>query len=318
MLLSEVIEALLVATRADGRSPATVEFYRRKLRPLLAFLGDVEVEVITVQDLRRYRAYLMDRPTRWPDHPEHDEVAGGLSPFTIAAHARAEKRLFNWLEAEGVLPVNPSRRLKTPQPRRREPKGISRSDLLALLATTEAGGPADLRDRAVMLFLADTGCRVGGLCRLRIEDLDFEAGLASVTEKRGKTRLVPFNPPTSAALQAWLEVRPGDRGPWVFVSLGNKAQGALSRNGVAQMLKRRARCAGVTGPVNPHAFRHAFARGFLLSGGDLAALSELMGHSGVEITKDYYAIFTIQELQEKHRRYSPVAQMFGGSEDGNS
>jgi len=318
MLLTEAIEALLIATRADGRSPSTVEGYRRKLKPLVAFLSDVPMEEVTTQDLRRYIISLMDRSTRWSDHPYHIEVSGGLSPFTIAGHVRAFKRLFNWLELEGEIQSNPARRIKTPQPKRREPKGTSEQDFLALLATTEAGSVVDLRDKAILLFLADTGCRVQGLCGLRVQDVDFDAMLATVTEKRDKTRLVPFMSVTAGALRAWLEVRPTHYGPWVFVGLGPKAEGALSPNGVAQMLKRRARRADVTGPVNPHSFRHAFARGFLLSGGDLGTLSDLMGHEGVEITKEWYGIFTIQELQEKHRRHSPVAQLFGGGENDGS
>lgn len=99
--------------------------------------------------------------------------------------------------------------------------------------------------------------------------------------------------------------------------LGNHSRGALTPNSVLQALRRRAAQAGVTGPVNPHAFRHAFARHFLLDGGDLGTLSELMGHESMEITKDYYAIFTMRELQEKHQRHSPVARLLRGDEDAD-
>jgi hypothetical protein len=80
------------------------------------------------------------------------------------------------------------------------------------------------------------------------------------------------------------------------------------------MLKRRAKRAGVQGRVNPHAFRHAFAREHIKNGGDLATLSQLMGHASVEITKANYAIFTMQELQEKHRRHSPVMRLLGNDD----
>ena len=42
---------------------------------------------------------------------------------------------------------------------------------------------------------------------------------------------------------------------------------------------------GSSGPVNLHSFRPAFVRDFLLDGGDLDALSDLMGHSDVSVTK---------------------------------
>ena len=68
--------------------------------------------------------------------------------------------------------------------------------------------------------------------------------------------------------------------------------------------------AGKEGPANPHSLRHFFAREFLLSGGDLATLADLLGHSSAEVTKSSYAIFTEREMKEKHRRHSPVVQLF--------
>lgn len=313
MLLTEAIEALAIATQANGRSPETVKAYRRKLKPLVRFLDDVPVDEITTHDIRRYIVHMMDSSTLYADHPMHKEREGSLSPSTIASRTRAVKRLFNWLEEEGVLEVNPTRRVKTPRPKQGKPKAIAMDDFLALLAATGSKSVDDLRDRAILLFLADTGCRVSGLCGLRVADVDLEAGLATVTEKGDKTRLAPFNSPTAAALRAWLEVRPQGQGPWLFVSLSTSIKGRLAPGGVIQMLKRRAKRAGVTGRVNPHAFRHFFAREFLMNGGDLATLADLMGHSSVEVTKASYAIFTIQELQKKHRRHSPVAQLFGGN-----
>ncbi len=315
MLLNDAIKSLLIATKAEGRSLQTVEAYRRKLKPLVEFLGDVSVEKITTDDLRRYIADSMDRRVRYAHHAWHRPQVGGLSIFTVASRVRAVKRLFNFLESEGLLKENPVRRIRTPRPRNTTPKAVEMESFVALLETTKSEKVEDLRDRAIILVLADTACRVAGLCGLRVTDVNMSTSLIVLTEKGSKARMVPFNPPTREALKAWMQVRPQDRGPWLFVSQGGtkRAQGRLSPSGVIQMLKRRAKKAGAQGPVNPHAFRHFFAREFLLSGGDLGTLADLMGHSSVEVTKSSYGIFTIGELQEKHRRHSPVARMSGGA-----
>ena len=309
MLLSQAIENLIVATRAAGRSRETVVAYRRKLRPLLAFLGDVPVEAITTHDLRRYVVSQADQTSLYADHLMHDERPGRLSPYTIAGRVRALKRLFNWLVEEGAIETSPARRIVTPRPGRREPKAATMEDIAALLATAKSNSPADRRDRAIILLLADTGCRVGGLCDLEMSDANLDTRLVMLTEKGIKTRLVPLSDTVAAALQAWLEARPQDRGPWLFVGLTARAKDRLTPSGVAQMLKRRARLAGVTGRVNPHAFRHFFAREFLLAGGNLATLADLLGHSNIEVTKSSYAIFAIEDLREAHRRYSPVTRL---------
>ncbi|MFN2271461.1 MAG: hypothetical protein ACK2US_11530, partial [Anaerolineae bacterium] len=93
MKLSEAIDALCIATRADGRSSRTVGSYRQKLKPLLAFLGDIDVGEISIGDLRRYVAHLMDLQARYVDHPTRRQREGGLSPFTVSSRIRAFKRL---------------------------------------------------------------------------------------------------------------------------------------------------------------------------------------------------------------------------------
>jgi integrase/recombinase XerC len=280
MLPSEAVEKLCTATLANGRSSRTVRFYRDELARLAAFLGDVAIESVTVDDLR-YVASLMTERTLHGGKSTRKPRRGKLPPFSVAANVRAVRRLSNWLEAEGRITVNSMRRIKTPAAKRREPKGISQDDFMALLATCEGDKLDDRRDRAIILLLADSGCRVGGLCALRLDDVYLDRGLALVVEKGEEARYVMFLPMTAEALRRWLWVRPQDRGPWLFVGLNQRSTGALTPNGVAQMLRRRAKRAGCKGATNPHSFRHAFARVYCLSGGDLASLAGILGHSGV-------------------------------------
>jgi integrase/recombinase XerD len=127
-----------------------------------------------------------------------------------------------------------------------------------------------------------------------------------VREKGDKTRLAFFAVATAEVLEAWLEVRPP--GPWLFASLGGKRRGErLSERGVSHTLNRRAKRAGTIGATNPHAFRHGFARAYLMAGGDLATLSRIMGHSDVGVTANFYSIFTVDELQRRHDEFSPLA-----------
>jgi integrase/recombinase XerD len=297
MRLSEAIEALAIATTADGRSPRTVQSYREKLSHMVRFLGDPPIDAVTVHDLRRWLATMRE---------------AGLSPFTIKSRVRALKRLWNFAKAEGITETNPAKRIKTPSPKREIPKGIEWKDFTALLKTTAGGSVLDLRDRALILFLADTGCRVGGLCGLRVADLDLEKRQASVREKGGNPRFVFFQELTVRALAAWLDVRSENKGPWVFVGLTKKAKGQMDAHSVGKMLKRRGEQAGCTGPVNPHSFRHGFARSFLLAGGDLGILSKILGHSNVAVTMEYYLVFTADELQEQHAQHSPISRLESG------
>jgi site-specific recombinase XerD len=63
---------------------------------------------------------------------------------------------------EGLIAENPAARLKQPRLKRGEPKAASMEDLLKLLDATKGESPLALRNRAMLLVLADTACRVGG------------------------------------------------------------------------------------------------------------------------------------------------------------
>lgn len=311
MKLSTAIQELLIATRADGRSQTTVETYESRLQPFAEFIGpSVAVSAISAGDIRRYISAMLDCDTLYDDHPYREELSRQLSPHTVNGRVRAVKRLFNWLEEEGAIDVAPTRKIRTPRARRDEPKAISMENVKALLDTTNGGDVSDKRDRAIILLLADTGMRVGGLRGLKLTDIDLVAGRAMSTEKGEKTHAVFFSTQTAAALQAWLEVRPGRASDHVFVGVGTKGNEQLKETAINQMLKRRAKLAGIPAGeiINPHSFRHLFAREFLLAGGDIGLLSRILNHASIDVTLSSYGVFRYSELEAAHKKFSPIAR----------
>lgn len=301
MLLSEAIEALAFATKADGRSPRTIATYRQKCRTLLDFLGDVDVKEITTADLRRWIVQMRD---------------SDLSEFTTAGRVRHVKRLLNFLDEEGEIEDNPAKSVRTPAPRREKPKAISPEDIERLLEDAQGESLKDLRDYSIILLLADAGLRAGGLVGLEVDDLDLESCTGLVMEKGGKTRTAIFGEVTAEALRAWIQAAGLTEGP-LFPGLGPRSRGALTTGGLHKMLSVRAKRAGCEEYTNPHAFRHFYGREYLRNGGDLSTLARLLGHSTVQVTHDFYAVFTLPELTRKHHQHSPLANVLNGGDREN-
>jgi len=252
---------------------------------------------------------LRERQTRWGSkHPRIGVQQGGLSPFSVQASVRSLKRFFNFcVEREFIKPSqNPALRLKRQRLPRTVPKEISDNDLAVLLKAARSSNYPE-RDYAILLFLAGTGCRVGGIVSLRLTDLDLERGRAIVTEKGGKSRRVFLDKVLIDALKKWLEVRRGNC-DYVFVTKRGKQTTVQT---IELIIKRLARRAGVVGIVNPHSFRHRYAKRYLMNGGDLASLSRLLGHYDVSITSQYYTIFSDEELQAKQLQHSPLRGIVG-------
>jgi len=303
MNLNKAITEFILDAEAAGLSPATIRWYRQRLTRLQKFLegqGISDTTQVSSNHLRAFIAGLRAQTVRWSDHPFHHPSPSGLSPHTIHGYVRVIRRFFRWLVEEGIIEENPAKRLRLPRLPDEPPKAVTPGDLRRLLETARS----DPRDYAVLCFIADTGCRVGGLVGLTLNDLDLEGRRAVVREKGRKTRIVFFGDHTRDALRRWLEARPKVKTNAVFVT---KTGGQpLTTSGVAQILKRLAKRAGVTGRCNPHAFRHAFAREALKRGASLADVAQLLGHTDVTVTARFYARWADEELKERHDRFSPL------------
>lgn len=277
-----------MALLAEGVKKETIKWYRVRYARFLSGYGHLRIEDVSIDMIRAYLAGLR-------------EV--GISPHYFYSHARVVRRLFKWLYEERLLKDGFWKRIKLPKIPPAEPKGEDLEDvrkLLSVCPSTIAGK----RDKAIILFLMDTGCRVGGLCSLRMEELNLDQWIAKVHEKGGKIRKVLFTDKTRAAIIDWLDVRTFEDSPFLFTSLEDGRP--MNSNSVLQMLRRLGKRAGVEGRVNPHAFRHGFAREYLRNGGDLASVSDLLGHSQITVTKANYAVFLVEEHRDKHEAFSPV------------
>ena len=303
MLVSKALEAFLLSYQGS-KSPATLDWYQRRLSSLIKFLdssegGSASIEHVTTNSLRLWRVHLMEQKTRWADHPMRETRAGGLSLWTLHGYLRAARHFFKWLADEGILTANPAIRLELPRLPKDRKAGIPQSDAVKILDTArDLGIP---RDYAIVLFLAETMCRVGGVVNLRLGDLDLDRGRARVVEKGNKSRPVYLEQRGIKAMRVWLMVRPSVSNDYVF--LGRSGNG-LTVNGVYQVLKRLAKAAGVPKGWNPHNWRHGGARAMQRRGMPTGVLSQTLGHSSVEVTVNFYGTSTDDDLKTAHTQYS--------------
>lgn len=300
MLLSDAIDMFLLAIRGEV-ADTTSDWYARRLASLASACGQLELAAVDIDHLRHWRAALLEQNQRWESHPARPAAAGQLSRHTLHANLRATKRLFRWLLAEGHLTSDPAARLRLAPPAKEPPKAITDEDLARLLSAAAASGPRDL---ALVAFIADTACRRAGAVGARLSELDLDRRAAVVREKGDRQRTVYFSADTAQVLQAWLAVR-DDESDALFTRL--RGGGPLTPAGAYQVFRRLARRAHIAGTgrrCNPHSLRHAWARRALQAGSDLGTVSEVLGHSGIEVTARFYARWTDTELQERKEKFS--------------
>ena len=248
--------------RVAGRSPRTLETYAEATSQLRGFLEKAGHSLV-VADIKRsdLEDFLLSLGERW-------------SPATVSNRFRALQSLFGFVVAVGELDRSPLGGLTPPRVPEKAIPVLTFEDVCSLLATASGTGFDPRRDSAIVRMLFDTGMRRAELCGLTCHDIDMELAVASVMGKGRRPRSCPFGDQTATAPARYLRVRAKHAHAGVD-ALWLGRNGSLSTSGVAQMLRRRGRQAGVE--VHPHMFRHAFASAYLSDGGQESDLMRLAG-----------------------------------------
>lgn len=299
--LSIALDEFLLACGADGLSPATLRWYKIIINRMVGTLGDVLLSGITRRHMREYIVSLREATERYTAAPQKPVQNGGFSSESIASYITALHRFWSWTSDEYKID-NPMQGIKRAKRQKPSPKAVEAGDFKRLF---DACGDdlSGVRNRAMLAVLADTGCRLGGLLSMSLEELSLTQRRGRVHEKGGKERTVYYTKYTAALLAVWIAqggIREG--AVWCNVRTG----APLTESGVHEALRRLKRAAKVKGRVNPHAFRHRFAREYINNGGDISTLAKILGHSDLSTTANYYAVFDEDELHDFHDRFTPM------------
>ncbi|MCF7674175.1 MAG: tyrosine recombinase [Akkermansiaceae bacterium] len=230
----------------------------------------------------------------------------GLKAASLRITTVHLKVFFRWLAAKGRLVMDPAEPLLAPRPDQTLPETLHAQEIRKLLESIDPTRPLGRRDLAILELFYSSGLRLSELCQARLEMMDFTGGFLRITGKGGKTRIVRVGTKALAAIDDFLHhERPNlvtrRTSSHLFISVRGTA---LSPDRVRQIVKERARAAGIDQSMYPHLLRHSFATHLLEGGADLRVIQELLGHSDISTTQIYTHVDR-QRLKSVHRQFHP-------------
>lgn len=274
-----------------GRSPNTVKGYVSDLGTLTGYADTFDA--FTLPTLRAWLA---------------DALRAGRSRATLARRTAAARAFSTWAYRQGYIEQDAAARLKAPKVNRPLPNVVrgERAAELVEADTADDAHPAEhLRDRAILELLYATGMRVGELTGLNIADVDLARGLARVTGKGNKQRVVPFGKEATIAINEWLEFgRPEIANVDDALFVGTRGR-RIDQRQVRRVVERAGQRAGVA-DISPHTLRHTAATHMLEGGADLRVVQEMLGHSSLQTTQIYTHV-SAQRLKNVYDQAHPRA-----------
>jgi integrase len=237
------------------------------------------------------------------------------APSTERLYLQAISGFYEYLVAENLALINLPRlkllihqRARRPGQRLPQFPASSIDTMLDKISSSEFSHGGDeterlinLRDRAFLLTLADTGLRVHEACNLRRGDVDWNEGKAMIIGKGNQQAIVRFSTRSTDALMDYLKLR-GKIDGAMKVALSALPIFARHDKGAGKKIKPLTTTSGrnivahrvrqllgddSVGSITPHSFRHYFVTRVLKSSGNLKLAQELARHKNIAVTQRY-------------------------------
>lgn len=266
--------------------------YQRDLQQLALYAADKDLATLNPLEIRGFVRRLSGQD---------------LSGRSIARVLSAWRVFYRLMCRDFKWPINPVVGIKAPKSIKALPAMMNSDAVVGFLENMPDTEPLEARDKAIFELAYSSGLRVSELVSLKLIEIDLQQGMATVTGKGNKTRMVPVGKPALESIRRWLLIRPQIAHPnasTVFVS--NKGT-PLTTRAVQLRLRQWQETLGITEPLYPHKLRHSCATHLLQSSSDLRAVQELLGHASIATTQ-VYTHLDFQHLSATYDQAHPRAK----------
>lgn len=290
MTLTQALDSFILDQRLKGNTDKTIRGYQGFIGQFNAWLSAKGLTVAAELALKHVQAYQLHISSRKCENKNQP-----LARRTVRTYMRSIKIFMTYCYEEGFIiePVN----LKMKLPKAEKPViEILTDEETDLLLSVFGDDMIARRNRAIICLMLDCGLRVSEVAGITAQDINFSQGYIKVTGKGRKGRIVPIGQVVINALQKYISQRLPGRGK-LFLS---NRETPLTPGGIIQLMNRLKNQTGIQ-RLHAHLLRHTYATNFLIHGGDVYALSRILGHSEIKTTEGYVQLASYYKLLQNRK-----------------
>lgn len=271
----KIIKHFIASKRLSGCTKNTLKTYYYHINRFVDFIN-INISDISTDSIRYYMAKI----NKSESYSNHIRLV--LNTF------------LSFCEIEGYLDKNPCKKIEKIKVRRKMEKPYSDTEAEMLRKSCKSS-----REKALVDFLFSTGARREEVTKIKISDVDFSERSVLIHGKGNKDRLVYFSARCELSLKEYLKEK--NRSDVYLFSSIKKPYDKINNNGLANIIKNIGKRANVDN-VHLHRFRHWFGTYMANRGVPIQDLKEMMGHSKIETTNNYYVYVNNERIKIEHRQ----------------
>lgn len=212
----------------------------------------------------------------------------GRTPAGAADLTCGLRSFLRFAHATGLMPADLSAAVPSAASRADVfvPRGIGRAAVAALLGSCDPDCLAGRRDYAILVLLARLGLRAGEVAALRLDDVDWRAGVIAVRGKGRAADTLPLPVDVGEALASYLSSEGLHRKTRAVFVRVRAPHGSLAPSSVSMIVCRACRRAGIA-EISAHRLRHSLATEMLKEGAPLSEVAQALRHRSVVTTARY-------------------------------
>ena len=289
MNLTTAISQFLTRLEAEGKSPNTISCYRRDLKTLATFAGDIPAANITEDLLAHF--LLSDAVTKTHTGAPRSQASTGRIKACLKSFGR-------FVASVGATGRDPATWIKVKRHQRSAPRYLTPLEVKVLLKAVASRKSATAqRDLIMVKLFLGTGIRLAELVGLDIADVRLDDKKLRLQRVKGGHSQERFlNTDLRRALRKYIRARKKVATDSNALFLSNRNT-RISTRQVQERMKLWLAWAGLDGKITVHGLRHTFATSLYGRTHNLLLVSKALGHAQVATTQ-VYAHIADDELED--------------------
>lgn len=263
-----------------NQSQKTEEAHINCMRSLIKFLGDIQIEDLTRENVREWRRFIL------------------RTCNTDRNHVIKLRVVLSYLIEEGYSVISPS---KIQVPKRADPivRFLTPEQVkLFIDSNNSRARTTRVRNKAMMSLLYSSGIRVSELCRLDKADVTGK-NFFTISGKGGVAAPSFIDHRTQVYIMTYLRMRE-DNNPALFINENGKRIRPLN---VQEVFENVSKVTGIK--ATPHTMKHSFCTNLMRNGADIRHVQRLAKHKSIQTTEKYLHVMD-NELSGLYKQFHTV------------